>query len=629
MLEHFLKCTELPEDKIPELNDATSGSFQRRRTGGGGRKTQTVVMHPLVSESAQVGNHGGGNCAARAGLSQHVAQPACQPAGQPAGQQAAREGPMLQFVDSVTGQQAAEINMAITKFIVGCGLPFAIVQSAYFIALLSILRPGFVVNDWLMSRSWFSSKGLDDLYAQIKERLDKTFSSTATTSLYTLAGDGFKTEAGDKVVNFTEQLQSWLAFKDSHPVGVDREDVDMYVPLFKAQLETRPIIDWAGVVADNVRYMRNTLTALVELFPTLLCIGCVAHVLDLLCEDFAKLLDETVNTAKTIVLFIVQHDRLRQLFLRIKGPQGVGLRTFPDTRFGYACLMIQSVLSNKRHLRDMVDDASWEDVSQNKDGSAVANRELFLDVVDTRSKWEDMQCAVNLLLPVSDALQFIEGNTTRVSFVYLIMLHIGNDVAQWISGALDGVLLDGQEPLSVKAFRAFHARWGATGRIQAGLYDDVHMVAYFLDPFLCRLVEELPLNAIGAFQKIFGKFCDDVELAQCVNEFMKFHNGDGGYGMMKDFAEQTHQREFARLKEKYLRDHNLGKLPHCVSEAIMYCQAAMSNDEEMVGMIEDMLLQEIAAMDDAAASSNVTGNATNHEGDIGDAALANADEGAG
>eukprot|EP00873_Tetraselmis_striata_P009230 jgi/Tetstr1/429494/TSEL_019400.t1 len=212
---------------------------------------------------------------------------------------------------------------------------------------------------------------------------------------------------------------------------------------------------------------------------------------------------------------------------------------------------------------------------------AQRNRELFLGVVDTRSKWEDMQCAVNLLLPVSDALQFIEGNTTRVSFVYLIMLHIGNDVAQWTSGALDGVLLDGQEPLSVKAFRAFHARWGATGRIQAGLYDDVHMVAYFLDPFLCRLVEELPLNAIGAFQKIFGKFCDDVELAQCVNEFMKFHNGDGGYGMMKDFAEQTHQREFARLKEKYLRDHNLGKLPHCVSEAIMYCQAAMSNALEL------------------------------------------------
>eukprot|EP00873_Tetraselmis_striata_P021876 jgi/Tetstr1/442140/TSEL_030293.t1 len=240
-----------------------------------------------------------------------------------------------------------------------------------------------------------------------------------------------------------------------------------------------------------------------------------------------------------------------------------------------------------------------------------------------------MQCAVNLLLPVSDALQFIEGNTTRVSFVYLIMLHIGNDVAQWTSGALDGVLLDGQEPLSVKAFRAFHARWGATGRIQAGLYDDVHMVAYFPDPFLCRLVEDLPLNAIGVFQKIFGKFCDDVELAQCVNESMKFHNGDGGYGMMKDFAEQTHQREFARLKEKYLRDHNLGKLPHCVSEAIMYCQAAMSNDEEMVGMIEDMLLQEMAAMDAAAASSNVTGNATNHEGDIGDAALANVDEGAG
>eukprot|EP00873_Tetraselmis_striata_P037634 jgi/Tetstr1/457898/TSEL_044417.t1 len=172
--------------------------------------------------------------------------------------------------------------------------------------------------------------------------------------------------------------------------------------------------------------------------------------MDLLCEDFTRLLDETVHTAKMIVLFIVQHDRVRQMFLRIKGPQGVGLRTFPGTRFGNACLMIPSVLSNQRHLRDVVDDASWVDISHNKDGSAEANREVFLDVVDTRSEWEDMQCAVNLLLPVSDALKFIEGNTTRVSFVYLIMLHIGNDLAQWNSGALDGVLLDSMRQIVEK-----------------------------------------------------------------------------------------------------------------------------------------------------------------------------------
>eukprot|EP00873_Tetraselmis_striata_P018360 jgi/Tetstr1/438624/TSEL_027175.t1 len=182
------------------------------------------------------------------------------------------------------------------------------------------------------------------------------------------------------------------------------------VALRSKQLETRAIEDWTGVVADNVGYMRNTLTELELMFPNLICIGCVVHVLDLMCEDYAKLVMEYVNMANKIVVFVTGHDRVRQLFLRLKGPQGTALRTFPDTRFSYASLMINSVLTNKRILCDMPDDPAWEDVSTNKDGTPMANREWFVDSIEERRNFLKFSCALALLQPVTDAIRFMEDS---------------------------------------------------------------------------------------------------------------------------------------------------------------------------------------------------------------------------
>eukprot|EP00873_Tetraselmis_striata_P038845 jgi/Tetstr1/459109/TSEL_004559.t1 len=297
---------------------------------------------------------------------------------------------------------------------------------------------------------------------------------------------------------------------------------------------------------DNVGYMRSTLNELELMFPNLICIGCVVHVLDLLCEDYAKLLMEYVNMANKIVVFVTGHDRVCQLFLRLKGPQGTGLRTFPDTGFSYASLMLSSVLTNKRTLRDMPDDPAWEDVSTHKDGSPMADREWFVDSIEERRIFLKFSCALALLQPVTDAIRFMEA--------------------------------------------------------------------------------------------LFRKFCSsESEVTQCVNEFMKFHNGDGGYRMMKEFAEQAHEQEFQSMKEKYLQDNSLGSLPSEVVKAILYCQASMacgncpitwwktmgktltnSVDEEMRSMIEDMLVQEVAAADMEAATSSNNATDDGQQGQQGD-----------
>jgi len=131
------------------------------------------------------------------------------------GTSVAGRAPILHFVDTCSPEQALQINEAITKFVVGCGLSFSTVESPFLKDLLQVCRPAFIAGDHLRRRQWFSTTGLDALHADVKARLQQRFESSSSTRFVTLAADGFKTETGRKVVNFTEQVGSAVAFKDS------------------------------------------------------------------------------------------------------------------------------------------------------------------------------------------------------------------------------------------------------------------------------------------------------------------------------------------------------------------------------------------------------------------------------
>mmetsp|Transcript_37504 Transcript_37504/g.105901 ORF Transcript_37504/g.105901 Transcript_37504/m.105901 type:complete len:142 (-) Transcript_37504:189-614(-) len=140
---------------------------------------------------------------------------------------------MLTFMDTCTADISKAINMAICTFIVCCGLPFAIVENVYFINLLRVLRPAFITHHLLMSRKWFSEIALEALHEDVKKKMVSAFEARAASPYYTLAGDGFKTESSEKVVNFAEQRQPTVAFKDSTAVAEQHEDADMYILKFK------------------------------------------------------------------------------------------------------------------------------------------------------------------------------------------------------------------------------------------------------------------------------------------------------------------------------------------------------------------------------------------------------------
>jgi hypothetical protein len=189
--------------------------------------------------------------------------------------------------------------------------------------------------------------------------------------------------------------------------------------------------------------MRNALHSLEIAFPLLLCYGCVAHLLDLLCEDYAKLLDQVIDDAIFIVVFVTSHERMRQMFLRFKGPTGIGLMAFAPCRtlaFSYAALMLRSVLDNCMNLRELLDmkhEAEYKEATINKNGTRVAHIQRFRELIGNMRFWDQLQAAHALLSPLEDSIRFIEGDNTRMSFVCELFTGLMKDLHQWDCSALD------------------------------------------------------------------------------------------------------------------------------------------------------------------------------------------------
>jgi hypothetical protein len=351
-----------------------------RKGGVNSVVVQQPVVADVIHQQHSSGTRGSGTASAQ---TVHHA-----PASNSPPQERSSRQSTLTFMDTCTKGQAELINAAICLFIVGCGLSFNLAENPFFIQLLMSLRPAFV--RFLHTRCWFSRNGMSDLYDNVKARIQVGFNKNAVTKFDTLGGVGFKIEAGAKVVNFTQQRGNQVAFLTSVAVGEEREDANFYVEHFKSQLTRDGIVPgtkestWSAVVADNVGYMRNAMHNLEIAFPLLLCYGCVAHLLHLLCEDYAKLLDQVIDDAIFIVVFVTSHERLRQMFLRFKGPTGIGLRTLPDTCLSYAALMLRSVLDNCMNLRELLDkkhEAEYKEATINKNGTRVAHIQRFRELI--------------------------------------------------------------------------------------------------------------------------------------------------------------------------------------------------------------------------------------------------------
>lgn len=250
-----------------------------------------------------------------------------------------------------------------------------------------------------------------------------------------------------------------------------------------------------AVVADNTSNNTGRRTGLFTILqakkPTLLCIGCCVHVLDLLVEDMARLapISEAINDAHFLASFTKKHSLLYEEFLRVQPMFNVKqqLVLYPTTRFAYAYLMCARAAKNHPVLRHISESSIFEVVKAEarRRGQAgqksLAEFARFEDLAGSRASRSKVSGAAVLLEPFSAVLHYLEGDSTPVSHVYPCY-QLLYDYSQQV-GKVDAVTA----VLSTQADRdavcsAMRDRWLGDAR-KKGLKDHLHFCAFALDPY--------------------------------------------------------------------------------------------------------------------------------------------------
>lgn len=428
-------------------------------------------------------------------------------------------------------RRAKMINDALNKLLVGCALPFNIVNSVFFIDFIKAINSAYARH--LPHADTFRKVYLPALFDDTTKNLSGVWKAM-NNPLLTLAFDGFKGENSMHVVNITESTGEYCAFKACVDPGERREDGAFYANqmidvIERACNETgkSPEDIYAGVVADNVSYNRTAFRILKEKYPLLFFIGCVAHGFDLLIEDLASIdeFKKLVKTARSIAEFIKSHKYALAAFKKIIGKDGQMLTLFPSTRFAFADLTVYRCLKNKGNLEQLIDSESWQDIRKSINEGLV---EQFEENVTNLSSTK-MSVMHEIFGSVSKIIHHLESVKARSSWVYMIVNAIMNHFNEWAGKSRTIRNLKSETIGKVK--NAIISRWLGSGR-KVGLMQNIHILAWIIDPYTCPSPDDLPHGWEEACKKVFDEFFElDVENINAMKELkdLLLRKGEWGY----------------------------------------------------------------------------------------------------
>jgi hypothetical protein len=386
--------------------------------------------------------------------------------------------------------------------------------NSFFRDFIGALRPGFL--QYLpKSDHTYSGKWLDKVHEHVVSRVGQVLKCA---HYRTLSGDGWKNCIGKHVINFTDVIRGkWAVFKTSVPqtesnnpeyhARVMEEAMRSPDNLGKQTLTDNQVKSrYAAVVCDNVKYMRDALVLLKNKFPWLITLGCAAHVLDLLCEDIAKIkeIETYVTTVVSITVFV---RNCLGVYLAARKPTGVkvGMRNYPDTRFVYAGLMLSRLCANRFVLHAMLTTTRfWDAIKNHKRSGTFGNfvsRPEFFTACDYLQK---------LYAPISVAVDALGADSANITMICVLWVALESHVMAWCEDPKNPL----KEETKLAVCQCFRDRWGGTtwgtGSTRlVGLFNEAHLAAWYFNPYL--KLQTIPAGHVAILRRVILSFFDNCE----------------------------------------------------------------------------------------------------------------------
>jgi hypothetical protein len=412
------------------------------------------------------------------------------------------------YTDTCTVERADKISMSITKFIAGCGLPFNIINSVFFIDMITDLNVVYA-KKYLPKQKTFKLKWLPELFNDTFETVASYFRLHPGV-LRTMGLDGYTTPAGHHVLNFVETMKEDTSFRKTVDAKDKRENAGYIAEQTEIQLRTGAAemgeeveAVYCGVVGDNVSYNRKAFEKLQSTFPKLFFTGCIAHLLDLVVEDICNIdeFKKELKKMKKLVKFVRENRRVKWLF---KDISGIMLVLYSQTRFAGAALMGAAVMRSRHSVAKLIDHDRWREMTSTIQTKCRVEIEGIINDNTVWRKWESMMGLMNI---ACSAIHIVESQKMVLGLVYAMMDAITSDVLAW-SEKNETKRVWKEE--SVKACIAeVSKRWGGEAGRCVSAKTDAHVFAYVVNPSLCPTELTLTISDRDCCERVLHAYYKD------------------------------------------------------------------------------------------------------------------------
>lgn len=299
------------------------------------------------------------------------------------------------------------LNESLAKAVFVSGSPLSLVEHPLWIDFFQKLRPAYK----LPSRFRMSTTYLEAQYTEMKEEITKKIQETKNVHLQC---DGWSNIRNESIINFVISKPEPF-FVDFKMTKTERHKAEYLAEIIGSVIEKYGPDKFLVVIADNAANMKAALTLLKEKYPHIVPLGCIAHLLHLLCGDIlgCPTVKNFFAEVITIVKTIKNSHILKALFDEISSEKRfkdqISLKLPGKTRWGSHLFCLESLQSNKVVLQTLaVNEKAQADLDPSN------KRKLLDDAVF----WVRIEKMINLFKPIVDLITSLESNDPQIHRVF-------------------------------------------------------------------------------------------------------------------------------------------------------------------------------------------------------------------
>lgn len=295
------------------------------------------------------------------------------------------------------------LNQALAKAIFISGSPLSLVEHPLWIEFFKKIRPAYTVP----SRCRISTTYLDAEYIALQAEIKEELSNSNNLHLQC---DGWSNLRNESIIDFVVTTPV-PRFVDFLITGENRHDAAYLSQEMKKIIEKYGAEKFLVVIGDNASNMRAAFRSLQKIYDHIIPLGCLAHLLHLLCNDIlnCESVKSFMNQVTDIIKTIKNSHLLHALFIKIGKEKkvNISLKLAGKTRWGSHLHSLQSIYTNKVVLQTLA-------VSDETSISSQLKNRLLDDSIF----WLRVEKMTLILKPIVDLITKLESNEPLIHIVH-------------------------------------------------------------------------------------------------------------------------------------------------------------------------------------------------------------------